>query len=73
MSHCCIENCVGELAQVINKFTNHQENVQANPYEKANIKSLYELCKEYIKEYEEYESNEEEYIKYHSAPEDDDY
>ena len=40
MSYCCIENCTGDMEQVINKFINHQENIQANPYEKACIKSL---------------------------------
>lgn len=67
MSYCCIENRTGDMERVINKFTNHQENVQANPYEKACMKSFYKLCKEYVEEYEKYLEDEEAYIAEHSA------
>lgn len=70
--YCCIENCTGDMAQAIYKFTNHQEDIQNNPYEKACIKSLYELCKKYVEEYEEYLEDEETYIAEHSGPEYDD-
>ena len=68
MSYCCIENRTGDMERVINKFTNHKENVQANPYEKACMKSFYKLCKEYVEEYEKYLEDEEAYIAEHSAP-----
>lgn len=72
MSYCCIENCTGDMEQVINKFTNHQEDIQDNPYEKACIKSLYKLCKEYVEEYEKYLEDEETYIAEHSESENGD-
>lgn len=79
LSYCCIENCTGDMEQVINdmeqvinKFTNHQENIQANPYEKACIESLYRLCNEYVEEYEKYLEDEEAYIAEHSPLEYDD-
>lgn len=72
MSYCCIENCTGDMEQVIRKFTNHQENIQGNSYEKACIGYLYKLCKEYVEEYEEYLKDEEAYITEHSEYQCDD-
>ena len=71
MSYCCIENCAGDMGQVIDKFTRRQESIQANPYEKACIRSLYELCKEYVEAYEEYLEDTETYIAEHSTHYDD--
>lgn len=70
MSHCCIENAAGTLAEAICKFKNNQDDVQSNPYEKACIENLYNLCKAYVEEYEEYEDDPEQYIKEHSEDED---
>ncbi|MBQ0073182.1 MAG: hypothetical protein KBT34_03205 [Prevotella sp.] len=66
MSYCCIENAAGDLAEAVCKFKNRQEDVQSNPYEKACLENLYELCKEFVDAYEEYDDDPEDYIKHHS-------
>ena len=71
MSHCCIENAAGALEEAITKFKERQNDVQSNPYELRNIKGLYDLCKEYVEEYEQYDEDKEAYIRNHSEPEDD--
>ena len=71
MSHCVIENVCGDLCEAIVKFKSRQQDVQSNPYEKARIENLYNLCKEYVKEYEEYIGNPEQYIAIHSEKEDE--
>lgn len=70
MSHCCIENAAGTLAEAVCKFKNRQEDVQSNSYEKNCLENLYELCKEFAEQYEEYDNDPEGYIKKHSNTDD---
>lgn len=70
MSHCCIENAAGTLAEAVCKFKNRQEDVQSNSYEKNCLENLYELCKEFVDAYEEYDDDPERYIKNHSETDD---
>ena len=71
MSHCVIENTTGDMWACVRKFTQRQDDIQSNPYEKANLESLYEACKKFVEEYEEYEEDREAYIAEHSEAEEE--
>lgn len=66
MSHCVIENTAHDMVQVNYKFQIHQEDIEANQYEKAHLDQLYRSCKEFVEEYEEYLQDKEKYIREHS-------
>lgn len=71
MSHCVIENTTGDMWACVEKFTQRQNDIENNPYEKRNLASLYEACKKFVEEYEEYMDDPETYIAEHSEEEED--
>lgn len=71
MGHCVIENTAGDMWACVEKFTQRQNDIESNPYEKGKLESLYEACKRFVEEYEEYEEDKETYIAEHSEEEEE--
>lgn len=72
MSYCVIENTSSDMWACVEKFTERQNALQDNQYEMARLESLYNACKRFVAEYEEYLEDRETYIAEHSEPEDED-
>lgn len=58
MSYCMFENTAGEMVQVLDAMDQAEsvEDLDLNQYEKPAYHEMYDLCKEFIRLYEQLEA-----------------
>ena len=66
MSYCIIENTSGDMAGCVEKMNTRASDIMSNEYEKRCLSGLYASCKEFVRLYEEYQQDKENFVKQHT-------